>query len=272
LFLMRLMLEGSFSKSPAMTFNGQTVLPNNPVGYYNGNSQGGILGSVYMGITTDVQRGVLGVGGGPYGMLLPRSSDFSQLFDLIRVRFRSDIDRIHLMDFMQMLWDRAEPSGYMDAITSNPLPGTNAHEVILQHGLGDAQVSYMGVYFLGRAVGASMFQSNVYEPGELLYGFPFIPDKSVGNTAMQVTWVFPGVPPVPEINIPPPSQFDTHEYPRRQQDGQDMMWEFFTTGNIVNTCGGPCNGYIPDAVQMNDRISQSTLQARARRAKGRSVY
>lgn len=41
---------------------------------------------------------------------------------------------------MQMLWDRAEPSGYMRSISEYPLPDTNPHEVLLQYGLGDAQV------------------------------------------------------------------------------------------------------------------------------------
>ena len=43
---------------------------------YTGNSEGGIFGTVYMAVTQDVERGVLGVPGGPYAMLLPRSHDF----------------------------------------------------------------------------------------------------------------------------------------------------------------------------------------------------
>lgn len=49
--------------------------------------QGGIFGSVYMSVTTDVTRGVIGVGGGPYGLLLPRSADFTALFDVLKARF-----------------------------------------------------------------------------------------------------------------------------------------------------------------------------------------
>ena len=45
----------------------------------------------------------------------------------------------------------------MNAITSNPLPNTPTHEILLQHALGDKQVSYVGAWNLGRSVNASIF-------------------------------------------------------------------------------------------------------------------
>ena len=33
-------------------------------------SDGGIMGTVYMSLTTDVQLGCIGVGGGPFGLLV----------------------------------------------------------------------------------------------------------------------------------------------------------------------------------------------------------
>jgi len=58
-------------------FNGQSVIaPEHS--YYYGNSLGGILGTVYMATTIDVERGTLGVPGGPFGLLLPRSQDFQE--------------------------------------------------------------------------------------------------------------------------------------------------------------------------------------------------
>jgi len=241
LFLMRLLREGKLAKDPALVFNGKPVLDGTSASYYYGNSQGGILGSVYMAITTDVKRGVLGVGGGPYSLLLPRSNDFASLFQLLTLRYPQPLDRYVLFSAFQLLWDRADPGGYMSAITSNPLPNTPTHEVILQHGLGDAQVSYIACYALGRSVGASMFQSNVHEPGETLYGFPFIKDTDVGHTAMEVTWQFAGTLPSPQTDVPPQKDGDTHEKPRRTMAAQEMMYRFFTTGDIINTCGGECH-------------------------------
>lgn len=58
-------------------FNGASVIVPEYTHYY-GNSLGGILGTVYMATTTDVTRGTLGVPGGPFGLLLPRSQDFQE--------------------------------------------------------------------------------------------------------------------------------------------------------------------------------------------------
>lgn len=48
------------------------------------------------------------------------------------------------------------------------------------------------------------------------------------------------VPLVPFINVPPNDGFDTHECTRRAPTTQSQMAKFFFTGQIVNTCGGPC--------------------------------
>jgi hypothetical protein len=74
LSLMRL-VKGSLYKDPLMVFGGREVVDTASLHYY-GNSLGGILGDVYMAVTTDVSRGALGVPGGPFSLILPRSKDF----------------------------------------------------------------------------------------------------------------------------------------------------------------------------------------------------
>lgn len=107
LLLMKMMTQSRFVHDPAVTFNGTSVISVTPSDWhYYGNSQGGIMGSVYMGVSTDVTRGVSGVGGGPYSLLLPRSSDFSVLFDVIKARYDDPVDIITFMPLLQSLWDR----------------------------------------------------------------------------------------------------------------------------------------------------------------------
>ena len=59
-----------------------------------------------MAASSDVSTGVLGVGGGPYALLLPRSSDFAELFDILKIRYPRSIDRMSILALMQSLWDR----------------------------------------------------------------------------------------------------------------------------------------------------------------------
>jgi hypothetical protein len=241
---MRLLL-GKFAKDPAMTFNGQPVVSPSSPRFYYGNSLGGIMGSVYMALSTDVTRGVLGVAGGPFPLLLPRSVDFDSLWDGLALLYADPLDRVALLGVVELLWCRLEPGGYANFIVNNPLPGTPAHEVLMQYALGDAQVSYLGTYTIARSMGAHMFASQLRVGNETLFGFPAVPDDAPASGAVAVGWDFPGVPPPPEDDTPPNKQTDTHEDTRRQLTAMEMMAGFFASGQVLNTCGGPCHGIKP---------------------------
>jgi len=242
LLLMSFMKQGQFAKDPAMMFNNQPVVSPDSPSFYTGNSLGGIMGTVYMAMSTQVMRGVVGVMGAPFSLLLPRSVDFTPLHIIIELRYAPGLDTALLFPMFQLLWDRSEPGGYLDAVTSNPLPNTPKKAIILQNALGDKQVSYVGAQQMARSLGCSQFASNLDEPGEEVFGVPKLADNAVGSNCMMQTWDFPGVPPSPRINIPPTYEKDTHGVVRKQKTAKDQMYHFFTTGQILNTCGGPCHG------------------------------
>lgn len=111
LMMMKMMTQSGFATDPVVTFNGVSVISSNPADrHYYGNSLGGILGSVYMAVTTDVVRGVAGVAGAPFSLLLPRSVDFADLFDIIKLRYSNPVDIITLLPVLETLWDRLQPS------------------------------------------------------------------------------------------------------------------------------------------------------------------
>ena len=164
-----------------------------------------------MSVSTDVERGLIGVGGGPYSLLLPRSKDFGALGSVLKARYPDPLAIGALFSAFQLLWDRAEPMGYVNAMTTNPFPATPSHRVIFHYGrwtpravsgfgfsvsryfdatrrrlrcshrgqraanglgLGDAQVSWLGCQTLARSTGQiSMFQSNAREGNETFFGY-----------------------------------------------------------------------------------------------------
>lgn len=146
---------------------------------YFGNSQGGIMGALYMSVSTDVERGLVGVGGSPYSLLLPRSEDFTAFGDVIKGRYSDPLSVTTLLSIFQMLWDRAEPGGFIDGVTSNNFPDTPSHRVLFHYGLGDAQVTWLGCQMLARGTGQiSMFKSNVREGNESFFGFNMVEDTT----------------------------------------------------------------------------------------------
>ncbi len=203
LVLMKLLTQSAFVRDPAVTFGGKSVVSTDPADWhYTGNSQGGIMGGMYMAATTDVRTGVLGVGGGPYALLLPRSSDFAELFDILKLRYPRSMDRMAILALMQSLWDKSDPAGWAGYITPEstpggplaPLPGTPSHRVIHHYGLGDHQVTWLGCHAIAASTGAVMFASNVVEGNETLSYFTTVPDQTVltsGNAVVGADFGFP---------------------------------------------------------------------------------
>ena len=241
LVLMKLLTQSSFTNDPAVVFGGASVISALPEDrHYTGNSQGGIMGTVYLAASTDVTRAVIGVGGGPYALLLPRSTDFASLFDVLRLRFPRSMDRMSAIALLQALWDRMDPSGWSSYVGGG-LPATPAHRAIFHYGLGDAQVTWLGAHAVALSAGAAIFASNAREGNETLDHFIAVADDAIltsGNLVMGFDYGFPAVP---FINVPPSDGFDAHECPRRTPAGQAQMAHFFETGEIINTCGGKCS-------------------------------
>lgn len=244
------------------------VPPDGDVAYY-GISQGGVVGGGYVASNPYFRRAALGVPGSPFALLLTRSHDFDAfqaLFELTLFQWR-DI-RLSLA-LMQQLWDQGESAGwlhYMNHHTPNTIPKKS---VLIQDAFGDAQVSILGARVMARSYNASNITP---APHTNIFGIPDSPKvsdilrdddgyskESVGNVSIfnssssssiississspasgLTEWSYDDVPPMPFSNIAPSRDSDTHECIRREKDGQDQIFNFFTTGIISQTCSGP---------------------------------
>lgn len=227
------MMAGAFAADPAAQINGASAIKADER-YYFGNSQGGILGGCYMALTTDVQRGVLGVPGQPYNLLLDRSVDFKLFATLLQGALADPIDRQVALGLVQVLWDRAEPSGYSPYVTADPLPGTPPHEVLLHVAIGDHQVSPLGAHVMARSMGAK----NVTPAVRSIWGVEEAPAPYTGSAIVEYDF---GLPPAPIENVPMDLGDDPHGTLRELPEAQDQLNTFLRTGVVENTCGGPCS-------------------------------
>lgn len=200
--------------------------------YYYGNSQGGIFGGAYLAIQPEIERGVLGVPGMPYSLLLSRSKDFDPFFVLFQAVYPDQRDITLWMALMQMLWDSGEPSGYGRLMNQEPPDGV-AHQVLIQDAIGDHQVTTLGAHVMARAYGAGNIN-----PLEDIWGVPELESGTVASALAEYAY---GQPAVPYENRPPTDGEDTHEDTRRNPKAQDQLWTFLTTGTVVNYCDGPCD-------------------------------
>ncbi len=202
--------------------------------YYLGISQGGILGGVYMTLSTDVTRGVLGVPGQPYNLLLTRSVDFDQFFTIVRGVWDDARDVHMVLNLIQHVWDPVDPTAYTPFLRDNTLPGTPPHNVLLRGAIGDHQVTTLGAHVMARSVGAVHLDTGLRKVAGL--------EQATGPVqgSAYVEYDF-GLPPEPVCNIPMRACDDPHGKIRGLAQAQQQLDVFLRTGEVKNLCDGPCS-------------------------------
>jgi hypothetical protein len=140
-------------------------------------------------------------------------------------------------------------------MTSDPLPKTPAHQVLMQTAYGDFQVSQYSAAVEARTIGAKSYQPALDIPPRgqdqnLFYKVPAVPKFPYSGS----TWVIwdsgPGHtldPPTtntaPVESDSPPINFDPHEDPRHTPEARTQISDFLQPGGkVVDVCNGdPCH-------------------------------
>lgn len=226
----------------------KVIDPSRP--YYDGNSQGAIMGGALVAMSPDIKRGVFGVGGGPYSLLLPRSHDFEPFFLLFKQRYEDHRDiMLFVAGLTQQLWDPVESAGWLWDMTRD---AAEPKQSLQQVAIYDNQVTTLGAEYQARAYGA-VTPSPANRP---IWGVEEVDVGAEGtSTNVLVEWKYTDLPDDPAtVEAPganPPSPFndgrqlDPHECPRRQPQAQAQLWHFLSTGKVIQTCeGGPCTDTV----------------------------
>ena len=255
LYLGRAMIHPSgFAALPAFQKNGQSALNTGRL-FFDGNSQGGIMGGALTAVAPDFDRAVLGVPGMNYSTLLQRSVDFDTYAQIIYPSYPKVIDRQLWLSQIQLLWDRGEANGYAHHMTTEPLPDTPPHTVLMHVAFGDHQVSDTTAEVEARTIGARGYRPAVdagRSPWPRLQlippigSFPFSgsaivfwdtgPTRTVGTETV-------GTDAPPASNTPNRSGDDPHENPRATPAARVQKSEFLKVGGrVVDVCAGsPCH-------------------------------
>jgi hypothetical protein len=241
------------SALPAFQKNGQSVIDTTRL-FYDGNSQGGIMGGGLTAVAPDFDRAALGVPGMNYSTLLQRSVDYDTYAQIITPNYPKAIWTQLWLAQIQLLWDRGEADGYAHHMTTDPLPGTPRHTVLMHVAFGDHQVSDTTAEVEARTIGARAYKPAVL-PGRspwprfqmipAIGGFPF------GGSAIVMWDTGPirtvgteteGTNPPPVTNTPNRSGDDPHDNPRATPSARVQKSEFLKVGGaVVDVCGGrPC--------------------------------
>ncbi len=218
------MMKTSFAQDPQF---GQYIKADEA--YYHGISQGGIMGSVILATSNDIERGALGVMGQPYSFLLFRSVDFDQFLVVIRLFYKDYRMAQLLIALSQMTWDRVEPNGYSHHIVENNLPGVNAKEVLMRVGIGDHQVTTFAGHVMARTMNARHLTTGLRD----IWGLDPVTSTESGTFYTEYDFGLPGQP---YCNVPMSQCSDPHEDVRRREASRKQLDEFLRNGTGTNHC------------------------------------
>ena len=241
-----------FSNDPAFRFTkGSTttsVLDTRRL-FYDGNSQGGIMGGSLTALAPDFNRAVLGVPGMNYSTLLRRSVDFDEYAQVLYANYPNELERPLILSLIQNLWDRGEANGYAHHMTRDPYANTPPHTVLMHVAFGDHQVANVTAEVEARTINAGV-RLPALDPGRHTDVFPFYRAWKFNTypyAASALVYWDSGSPTPPTGNVPPRAGQDPHSHPRSSPAARLQKSEFLKLGGrVVNVCGTqPCyaNGY-----------------------------
>ncbi|MFE0103985.1 hypothetical protein [Streptomyces sp. NPDC059009] len=230
---------------PALrTADGRPLLDSRHGLAYDGNSQGGILGGALIAVSPDIRRGVLGVTGMNYGLLLNRSVDFAPFQAVLDRSYPDELDQQLYLGLAQLLWDHGETDGYAAHLTRDRLPGTPRHQVLLHVAYGDHQVANVAADVEARTLGARLVTPALAagrSPDRVPY-WGIRPARRLPHRGSAMTVWDSGTPAPPTTNTPPTGYgHDPHSDPRGSAAARAQKGAFLATGRVVDVCGGaPC--------------------------------
>ena len=199
---------------------------------YYGLSQGGIFGTVVVAYDPFITRGVLGVGGANYSMLLERSSDWPTYRSIMIGAYPDALDVTLAINLFQMRWDKTEGSGVVNSMLAGTALGVPPKQVLMQIALGDDQVPNLGSEWQARSMGIPVLTPTVKTP----YGLATQAGPFAGSA---LVFMDGGAPPPPLTNVPAPNT-NAHYLTRTQTATFRQMANFYSTGMVANECAGEC--------------------------------
>ena len=184
-----------------------------------------------------------------YGLLLDRSVDFDDYLLVMKPAYPARYDRIMGLALAQLLWDRGETDGYANHVTSDPLPATPVHQVLLYGAVGDHQVTEYSLRVEAATMGVPAHEP-IAAKGRVVEADPgwlLDPIRTYPHAGSAYFLWDTGSPTSPLENLPSREGHDPHDdtpnIPGARQV-KDAFWH--RNGKVPDPCGGSaCTAPVP---------------------------
>jgi hypothetical protein len=225
----------AIASDPALEVEGAPSIDTSRVDYY-GISLGGVMGSVLMGVSPDLERGVLNVGAASWSTLLQRSTNWTLFKLIVDGAYPDKLDQQVLVCVFQPHLDPADGMNFAGYYQAAPLPLSPPKQVLLQIGVGDVQVSNVASEMLARAAGLPLLD----DTPKAVWGLATKPGPLPSALAIFDTKE-KEPPPEGNLNASVTTTNDAHNSVRELDAVNAQIDHFLRQGEVASFCEGSCD-------------------------------
>lgn len=228
--------KGICADIPSMKDETGRLLVNTSEVYYTGYSLGGNRGPSLLGLSPDVTRGALWVGGAGFSHQIERCTQYDQFDDLMEssIGYTSQLDRAVVISLVQSLWDATDTNTWT-TLSNGWEDRVDPFEMLYIGSIGDLQISNISTSRALRNAGASILASSAILP----YGLP-VADGGENTTGNVGVYFDGGFSHAPEVNLLGQEPHPAHNWVAGVEAAHQMAFEYLFNGFVEDRCAGSC--------------------------------
>ena len=219
---------------PELYHNGSSLIDtSNPV--YTGYSNGAIRGPSIIGLSPDLNRGVLWAGGSSFSHIIERCTQYDRFHFIFASEYgySSQLDRAVAISIMQSLWDSVESDTFLSLREEGYLDQVEPYELMTLFSIGDLQISNISSSRMMRTANIPILDSSTIIP----YGIEIVNESHEGSVGVFFDGGY--------IHAPDGNEYGEEPHPAHNAIGalkiaRDMAFAYLQMQDILDTCNGDC--------------------------------
>lgn len=235
---------GVCSELPDLYLNGTTLVDvTEPV--YTGYSNGALRGPSIIGLSPDLNRGVLWAGGSSFSHIIERCTQYDRFHFIFASEwgYENQLDRAVAISIMQSLWDSVESDTFLHLREEGYLDEVEPYELMTLFSIGDLQISNISSARMMRTANIPILDSSTIIP----YGIEVVDENHSGSVGVFFDGGY--------ILAPDGNEYGEEPHPAHNAIGalssaRDMAFKYLQFEDIVDTCNGDCS-FSPDNLSWN---------------------
>lgn len=226
--------RGAIAADPALFVGGAPVIDASRIDYY-GISLGGVMGSLLLGYSPDLERGALNVGAAGWSTLFQRSINWSLFKLVLDGSYPEKLDQQVILEIFQAHFDPVDGMSIAPDGFTAPLGGGPPKRVLLQIAVNDVQVPNLASEIYARSIGLPLLSDSPLDVAGL--------EKKPGPlpSALTAFDLHAEPPPLGNVAAPALTENQVHNLIRGLPAVQAQTDHFLRTGEVISTCDGVCD-------------------------------